>query len=96
MFTFVTAYTGCVKVKLESKNKTGAPCYISIDVCPCLFVCKTGPSRNTTLGYDWAIVSAGPPRTPGIKGCRTDVAFLGLFEVHQGGTNSLMFPIVSD
>lgn len=49
------------------------------------WVVAVGPSRNATLGYDWAIVSAGPPRTPGIRGCRTDVAFLGLFEVHEGG-----------
>ncbi|CAD7699705.1 unnamed protein product [Ostreobium quekettii] len=49
------------------------------------WVVAVGPSKNRTLAYDWAIVSAGPPKTPGKAGCRTDISFLGLFQVHQGG-----------
>ncbi|CAD7699241.1 unnamed protein product [Ostreobium quekettii] len=49
------------------------------------WVVAVGPSRNKTLAYEWAIVSAGPPKTPGIDGCRTEISFLGLFNVHEGG-----------
>lgn len=56
----------------------------------CVCFHAPGPSRNKTLAYDWAIVSAGPPKTPGINGCRTEISFLGLFNVHEGGEyNSL-------
>lgn len=42
-----------------------------------------GPSANATLGYDWAIVSVGPPRTASNGKCRTGAAGNGPFS--QGG-----------
>lgn len=47
---------------------------------PCM---PAGPSANATLGYDWAIVSVGPPRTASNGKCRTGAAGNGPFS--QGG-----------
>jgi hypothetical protein len=50
---------------------------------PCPPCMLAGPSANATLGYDWAIVSVGPPRTASNGRCRTGAAGNGPF--NQGG-----------
>lgn len=34
------------------------------------WVVAVGPSSNATLGYDWAIISGGPPSISAPGGCR--------------------------
>lgn len=31
----------------------------------------SGPSKNSTIAYDWAVITGGPPRTPSNGACRT-------------------------
>lgn len=48
------------------------------------WVVAVGPSSNSSLAYDWAIVSAGPPKYPGLLGCRTTPPFKEpVLKLHQ-------------
>ncbi|CAD7699706.1 unnamed protein product [Ostreobium quekettii] len=49
------------------------------------WVVAVGPSSNETLGYDWAIISGGPPRTRGMDGCMTGSKFLDRFQINGAG-----------
>lgn len=49
------------------------------------WVVAAGLSSNETLGYDWAIISGGPPRTRGADGCITGTKFLDRFQVNGAG-----------
>lgn len=48
------------------------------------FTCA-GPSADDSLGYDWAIVSGGPPKVETDGGCRTGSEFLQRFRVNGVG-----------
>lgn len=46
---------------------------------------QTGPSEDEDLGYDWAIVSGGPPEFDGDDGCKTGSDLLRDFQVNGVG-----------
>lgn len=49
------------------------------------WVVAVGQSSNETLGYDWAIISGGPPRTRGVDGCVTGSKLFDRFQINGAG-----------
>jgi len=49
------------------------------------WVVAVGPSEDPELGYDWAIISGGAPKTRGAEGCVTGNKLLDRFQVNGAG-----------